>query len=84
VSPAPSLTSLGDEGIESLLPIIYPPQVAIVGSVQCSSAVGVRRQVTARPVMQITLAADHRVTDGRQGAQFLSLVAELLARPGEL
>jgi pyruvate dehydrogenase E2 component (dihydrolipoamide acetyltransferase) len=77
-----TVTILGEEGIESLLPIIYPPQVAIVGfgSVLERPWV-VAGQVTARPVMRISLAADHRVTDGRQGAQFLSLVGDLLARP---
>jgi len=34
--------------------------------------------------MHVSLAADHRVSDGRQGAQFLARVRELLARPAAL
>jgi pyruvate dehydrogenase E2 component (dihydrolipoamide acetyltransferase) len=80
-----TLTSLGDEGIESLLPIIYPPQVAIVGfgSVVDRPWVADGRLVV-RPVLHISLAADHRVSDGRQGAQFIARIADLMTKPAEL
>jgi pyruvate dehydrogenase E2 component (dihydrolipoamide acetyltransferase) len=80
-----SVTSLGDEGVDTLWPIIQPPQVAIVGfgsPLERPWVVG--REVAPRPVMHISLAADHRVSDGRQGAQFLARVRELLATPAEL
>jgi pyruvate dehydrogenase E2 component (dihydrolipoamide acetyltransferase) len=84
-SPTITVTSLGDEGAETVYPIIYPPQVAIVGfgSVLERPWV-VEGRIEARPVLNLTLAADHRVTDGRQGAQFLTLVRDWLSRPGEL
>jgi len=40
--------------------------------------------VEARQVVTLSLGADHRVTDGRLGAQFLAGVAQRLADPGSL
>jgi pyruvate dehydrogenase E2 component (dihydrolipoamide acetyltransferase) len=79
------LTSLGEAAVETVLPIIQPPQVAIVGA----GAVVERPWVVAgkvvpRHVLTLSLAADHRVTDGRLGAQFLARMAALLADPARL
>jgi pyruvate dehydrogenase E2 component (dihydrolipoamide acetyltransferase) len=80
-----TITSLGDEGVDAVLPIIYPPQVAIMGFGSVLERPWViDGRVEARPVLQLALAADHRVTDGRQGAQFLARVRDLLMRPAEL
>ena len=75
-----TVTSLGDEGVDSVQPIIYPPQVAIVGAgtlVERPWVVG--GQVLPRQVIMLTLAADHRVTDGRAGAKFLRAIVAALA-----
>jgi pyruvate dehydrogenase E2 component (dihydrolipoamide acetyltransferase) len=37
-----------------------------------------------RPVLTATLAADHRATDGRRGAQFLDCLCGLLQKPETL
>ncbi|MBS0578523.1 MAG: 2-oxo acid dehydrogenase subunit E2 [Proteobacteria bacterium] len=80
-----TVTSLGEEGVDVLYPVIYPPQVAIVGfGSVLERPWAVNGRLEARPVLNITLAADHRVTDGRQGAQFLARIRDHLARPGEL
>jgi pyruvate dehydrogenase E2 component (dihydrolipoamide acetyltransferase) len=80
-----TITSLGDEGVETLYPIIYPPQVAIVGFGSVIERPWVANgRLEARPVLNLTLAADHRVTDGRQGAQFLARIRDWLSRPGDL
>jgi pyruvate dehydrogenase E2 component (dihydrolipoamide acetyltransferase) len=80
-----TLTSLGEEGVEAVWPIIYPPQVAIVGFGSVLERPWViDGKLTARPVLHISLAADHRVSDGRQGAQFIAHIADLLQRPAEL
>lgn len=80
-----TLTSLGEDGAEALLPIIYPPQVAIVGfGSPLPRPWVVDGQVVVRSVLRIALAADHRVTDGRQGASLVLRIAELLSHPGEL
>jgi pyruvate dehydrogenase E2 component (dihydrolipoamide acetyltransferase) len=80
-----TVTSLGEEGVDAIWPVINPPQVAIVafGSLMPRPWV-IDGQVLARPVMTVSLAADHRVSDGRQGAQFLAAVRDQLARPSEL
>lgn len=80
-----TVTSLGDEGADAVYPIIYPPQVAIIGfgSVLERPWV-VDGRIEARPVLNLTVAADHRVTNGRQGAQFLARIRDWLMRPGDL
>jgi pyruvate dehydrogenase E2 component (dihydrolipoamide acetyltransferase) len=80
-----TVTSLGEGSVETVYPIIYPPQVAIVGF----GSVVVRPwcvagTVVAAPVIHATLAGDHRVTDGTRGSAFLMAVADLLQRPEEL
>jgi pyruvate dehydrogenase E2 component (dihydrolipoamide acetyltransferase) len=83
--PVITLTSLGDEGVDAVYPIIFPDQVAIVGAGRLTDRPWVNDgQVTIRPTLTLTLAADHRVTDGRRGARFLARIATLLAAPGEL
>ena len=59
-----------------MFPIIQPPQVAIVGvGAVVERPWVVAGQVVPRQVMCLSLGADHRVTDGRLGAQFLARVA---------
>jgi pyruvate dehydrogenase E2 component (dihydrolipoamide acetyltransferase) len=80
-----TVTSLGDEGVDVVYPIIHPPQVAIVGFgsvVERPWAIDGR--IEPRPLVSVTLAADHRVTDGRLGAQFLARIRDLLMRPEDL
>jgi pyruvate dehydrogenase E2 component (dihydrolipoamide acetyltransferase) len=38
-------------------------------------------EIVARPTLQLTLACDHRVLFGADGARFLTYVRELLERP---
>jgi len=84
-APTITVTSLGDNGVETVFPVIYPPQVAIVGFgtvVQrpwCDGAT-----VVAAPVVNATLAADHRVTDGHRAAVLLAGVGRRLASPEAL
>ncbi len=80
-----TVSSLGEDGVETIYPIINPPQVAIVGTGCISERPWVHAGSTAvRPVLSLTLAADHRVTDGRIGSRFLKTIAELLAAPEPL
>ncbi len=80
-----TVTNLGDQGVESVFGVIYPPQVALVGFGKISErAVAVDGLVGARPVVITTLAADHRATDGYAGARFLTAISDLLQRPEEL
>jgi pyruvate dehydrogenase E2 component (dihydrolipoamide acetyltransferase) len=80
-----TLSSLGEGGVETLYPIIYPPQVAIVGFGSIVTRPWhVAGEIVAAPLITATLAADHRVTDGQRGSQFLTEVDRLLQRPEEL
>ncbi|ORB83063.1 branched-chain alpha-keto acid dehydrogenase subunit E2 [Mycobacterium kansasii] len=80
--PTITVTNLGDQGVDTVFGVIYPPQVAIVGFGKPSQRVcvidGGIRVVTT---VQGTLAADHRASDGHRGALFLSAINELLQQP---
>jgi pyruvate dehydrogenase E2 component (dihydrolipoamide acetyltransferase) len=80
-----TVTNLGDQGVESVFGVIYPPQVALVGFGKIvERPVAVGGLVGARPVVVTTLAADHRATDGYAGARYLTAISDLLHRPEEL
>lgn len=80
-----TVTNLGDQGVESVFGVIYPPQVALVGFGKITerpTAIG--GLIGVRPVVVTTLAGDHRASDGYTGARYLAAVADLLQRPEEL
>lgn len=80
-----TITNLGDLGVESVLGVIYPPQVAIVGIGRIMDKPWAEDDMlSVRKVVQITLAGDHRATDGRTGAQFLDKLDKILQKPEEL
>lgn len=84
-SPTITLTSLGERGVESVTPIIFPPQVAIVGfGAILTRPWVVNDRIVARPVVRVTLGADHRVSNGHQGARFLGTLDRLLQEPEKL
>ncbi len=83
--PTVTVTNLGDDHAEGMFPIIYPPQVAIVGFgsiTQRPWVVG--NQVTPRPLLSATIGADHRVSDGRLGSRFLCTLRDILQEPEKL
>jgi len=80
-----TVTSLGEQGVESVLGIVYPPQVAIVGFGRIAERPWVvDGAVVPRPVVTATLSADHRVSDGHRGGLFLAAVERLLQAPERL
>ena len=80
-----TLTSLGEQGVETVFGIIYPPQVALVGFGKITERPwAANGMVGARPVMMTTLAADHRVSDGHRGGLFLAAIERLLQEPEKL
>jgi pyruvate dehydrogenase E2 component (dihydrolipoamide acetyltransferase) len=80
-----TVTSLGDRGVESVFGVIYPPQVAIVGFGRPVERPWVAEgQITIRPLITTTLAADHRVSDGHKGGLFLAEIDRLLEEPEKL
>lgn len=83
--PTITITNLGDQGVESVFGVIYPPQVALVGLGTVAARPWVQDgEVRAVPLLTASLAADHRVTDGHQGALFLAELRELLQQPEKL
>jgi pyruvate dehydrogenase E2 component (dihydrolipoamide acetyltransferase) len=77
-----TITSLGDLGVESVFGVIYPPQVAIIGLGKIlEQPVAKDGMLGVHPVMNATLAADHRATDGHLGAQFLEALNRHLQTP---
>jgi pyruvate dehydrogenase E2 component (dihydrolipoamide acetyltransferase) len=80
-----TVTSLGERGAEMVLGVIYPPQTAVVGFgavVERPWLVG--GQLMARPVLTVSLAADHRASDGQRGSAFLAALGRLLQAPEAL
>lgn len=83
--PTITVSSLGDRGAESVWGVIYPPQVAIVGFGRVlPQAWVVDGQVLPHPVVNASLAADHRASDGHLGGQLLVAIHRALQTPQDL
>ncbi len=83
--PTITVTSLGEQGVETVFGVIYPPQVAIVGFGKVVERPWAQNgMIGARQVMTVTLAADHRASDGHRGGLFLAAVDRLLQEPEKL
>lgn len=76
------ISNLGMYDIEEFSAIINPPQAAILalGKVEEVPAV-IRGEVKIVPKMKATLSCDHRVIDGKEGAEFLSYFKYLTENP---
>ncbi len=79
-----TLSNLGMYGVDAFLPIINPPESCIVGVGRIAERVVAHEGgIQVEPVMQVTVSADHRATDGAKAAQFFqSLKAHLEAPDG--
>lgn len=83
--PTLTVTNLGDQGVEAVLGVIYPPQVALVGFGRIVERPwAVDGLLGVRPIVTASLSADHRATDGAVGARYLTAVDRLLQSPEEL
>jgi pyruvate dehydrogenase E2 component (dihydrolipoamide acetyltransferase) len=80
-----TLTSLGDAGADTVFGIIYPPQVAIVGLGSITEQPFAENGMLGiRSMANVTLAGDHRATDGLTGSQFLNSLDKNLQNPEAL
>lgn len=80
-----TVTNLGEQGVESVLGIVYPPQVAVIGFGRIAERPwAVDGMLTVRPVVTVTLSADHRVSDGHRGGQALAAIEAALQAPASL
>ena len=83
--PTITVTNLGEQAVESVLGIIYPPQVALVGFGRFVDKPWVADgALTVMPSVTASLAADHRVSDGHRGAIFLARLRDQLQQPQQL
>jgi len=83
--PTITVTSLGEQGVETVFGIIYPPQVALVGFGKLVERPwSFEGQIVSRPVITATLSADHRVSDGHRGGLFLAAIERKLQAPDTL
>jgi pyruvate dehydrogenase E2 component (dihydrolipoamide acetyltransferase) len=83
VAPASlTVTALGDLGADTVLGVIHPPQVALVGfGRERMEPVACDGQVVLAPVVDVSVAGDHRALDGLVAARFLQRLA---ARLGDM
>ncbi len=80
-----TVSSLADNGPDLLYGVIYPPQVALVGvGGVAPRPFVVDGELAVRTTVTVTVSADHRATDGRTGARFLTAFGKALTHPEEL
>ena len=74
-----TITNLGMHAVDTFVPIINPPECAIlaVGAI-AKKPVAAGGDVALREVMTMTLACDHRAVDGTYAAQFLEKIKHYL------
>jgi len=83
--PTVTVTALGEQGAQAVFGVIHPPQVALVGFGRVHERAWAEAgRVEAVPAVQVSLSADHRVSDGHLGSAFLVELAAQLQRPEEL
>ena len=77
-----TVSNMGMFGVESFSAIINPPQAAIVAvSSIVQRAIFKDEEVVPVSIMKLTLSADHRISNGAEGAQYLAEVKRLLEHP---
>ena len=80
-----TLTNIGEGNVATVFGVIYPPQVAIVGfGTITEEAWAENGTISSRPVLHVTLAADHRAIDGYLGSKFLTEIKDHLQNPTAL
>ncbi|TWH80622.1 dihydrolipoamide acetyltransferase family protein [Sedimentibacter saalensis] len=80
-----TITNIGMFGIESFTPIINQPEVAILGvnTIEEEARV-VDGEIKIKPMMNLSLTADHRVVDGAVAASFMAKLKQYIEKPGML
>jgi pyruvate dehydrogenase E2 component (dihydrolipoamide acetyltransferase) len=80
-----TVTNLGDQGVETVYGVIYPPQVALIGLGKVVERPWAENGgLYVRRVVNATLSADHRASVGHRGALFLAALDRLLQEPENL
>jgi pyruvate dehydrogenase E2 component (dihydrolipoamide acetyltransferase) len=76
-----TITNLGMYGVEFFIPIINPPEAAIlaVGRV-VEKPVVIDGKIEIKPMMMLSLSYDHRIVDGAPASEFLRKAKEKLEK----
>ena len=76
-----TVSNLGMFGVDNFIAIINPPQCAILAVGQVAPSVVPHGEgIAVRPIMTMSLSADHRVVDGAIAARFLQEVKRHLEK----
>ena len=77
-----TISNLGGIGGTGFSPIVYSPEVAILGVSRASlKPVYADGEFEARLMLPLSLSYDHRIIDGAAAARFLRWVCEALEKP---
>ena len=78
-----TVSNMGMFGIDSFTAIINPPQAAIiaVSSIVQRPTFDENGEVISASMMKLTLSADHRIANGRDGAIYMAEVKKVLENP---
>jgi pyruvate dehydrogenase E2 component (dihydrolipoamide acetyltransferase) len=77
-----SVSNLGMYDVTNFVAIINPPQAGILATGRAQERPVARDgQIVVRAILEVTISADHRVTDGVGAAEFLVEVKRLLENP---
>jgi pyruvate dehydrogenase E2 component (dihydrolipoamide acetyltransferase) len=83
--PTITVSNLGDTGVETIQGVITPPQVALVGVGRITERPwAVDGMLAIRRTLYVSLAGDHRASDGHRGGRLLAAIAAHLTRPETL
>jgi pyruvate dehydrogenase E2 component (dihydrolipoamide acetyltransferase) len=75
-----TVSNLGFYGVETGTPIINPPQscMVFVGSIRKVAVVGENNEIRVAPVLELSIAYDHRFIDGMTASRFTTGLKEEL------
>ncbi len=80
-----TITNIGSIGGEFFTPIIYHPEVAILGVGKIKDKPIVRDgKIVVRKMLALSLSFDHRIIDGAEAARFVNDVIDSLENPKNL
>jgi pyruvate dehydrogenase E2 component (dihydrolipoamide acetyltransferase) len=81
-----TISNLGPFGIDQFTAIINPPNAAIlaVGAIRSEVVADESGEIVVRPMLWMTLAADHRIVDGAVAAKFLTALKDALEDPAQI
>jgi pyruvate dehydrogenase E2 component (dihydrolipoamide acetyltransferase) len=80
-----TVSNLGMLGVHTFIPIINPPQAAIlgVGAIEDKPVI-VKGRIEARSRLNLSFVYDHRIINGAEAARFLQTMKRILENPSTL